>query len=281
MTSSAKLFGSTKLELTEEQLATYQRDGVLFIRKAFDACEVQELGDEADRILESHAHLLNENNLRTRYTPHHETGLPVFEKFDPFVDLSSVARMMVQDERILKPLSAIYGEPACLFKDKLIYKPPGATGAMLHQDWISWPGFPESFITVLVAIDPFTATSARRNSIWASTKVVTCRREIPSIMFWKRVSLRCDLHPWNWNQETWPFSHASSPTAPRLILVVSTDADISSVTTHCPMVETNTSHTMPSSISGFEPDIQNLDVASCTSHDYVVSNHGTKATNRA
>ena len=159
MTSSAKLFGSTKLELTEEQLATYQRDGVLFIRKAFDACEVQELGDEADRILESHAHLLNENNLRTRYTPHHETGLPVFEKFDPFVDLSSVARMMVQDERIRKPLSAIYGEPACLFKDKLIYKPPGATGAMLHQDWISWPGFPESFITVLVAIDPFTATS--------------------------------------------------------------------------------------------------------------------------
>jgi ectoine hydroxylase-related dioxygenase (phytanoyl-CoA dioxygenase family) len=66
---------------------------------------------------------------------------------------------MVQDERILRPLSVIYGEPACLFKDKLIYKPPGATGATLHQDWISWPGFPESFITVLVAIDPFTATS--------------------------------------------------------------------------------------------------------------------------
>ena len=107
MTSSSKLLGSRKSELTQEQVATYHRDGVLLVREAFDAYEVQELGDEADRILESHAHLLNENNLRTRYTPHHESGLPVFEKFDPFVDLSSVARMMVQDERIRKPLSAI------------------------------------------------------------------------------------------------------------------------------------------------------------------------------
>ncbi len=125
MTSKSTLLGSRKLGLTDEQLSTYHRDGVLLIRNAFDECEVRELGDEADRILATHIHLLNENNLRTRYTPHHESGLPVFEKFDPFVDLSSVARAMVQDERILQPLSAIYGEPACLFKDKLIYKPPG------------------------------------------------------------------------------------------------------------------------------------------------------------
>ena len=159
MTSNAELLGTMKFGLTEEQISNYQRDGVLLIRNAFDEREVRDLGDEADRVLETHDHLLNENNLRTRYTPHHENGKPIFEKFDPFVDLSSVARAMVQDERILQPLSAIYGEPACLFKDKLIYKPPGATGATLHQDWISWPGFPESFITVLVAIDPFTATS--------------------------------------------------------------------------------------------------------------------------
>src|SRR5262249_43202585 len=43
--------------------------------------------------------------------------------------------------------------------DKLIYKPPGATGATLHQDWIAWAGFPESFLTVVVAIDPFTVDS--------------------------------------------------------------------------------------------------------------------------
>src|SRR5205807_2640681 len=42
----------------------------------------------------------------------------------------------------------------CLFKDKLIYKPPGVQGYGLHQDWIAWPGFPRSFLTVLVPLDP-------------------------------------------------------------------------------------------------------------------------------
>jgi len=59
------------------------------------------------------------------------------------------------DRRLLDALANIYGEEACLFKDKLIYKPPGSAGAHLHQDYIAWPRFPKSFLTVVVAIDPF------------------------------------------------------------------------------------------------------------------------------
>jgi 2-aminoethylphosphonate dioxygenase len=50
-------------------------------------------------------------------------------------------------------LAELYGEEACLFKDKLIFKPPAAMGYGLHQDYIAWPGFPRSFVTVLVPID--------------------------------------------------------------------------------------------------------------------------------
>ncbi len=46
-----------------------------------------------------------------------------------------------------------------LFKDKIILKPPGAKGYDLHQDYIAWPGFPKSFITVAVAIDPSSAAN--------------------------------------------------------------------------------------------------------------------------
>jgi len=53
----------------------------------------------------------------------------------------------------------IYGEPAHLFKDKLIFKPPGAKGYAMHQDYISWPSFPESFLTIMVAIDPADAAA--------------------------------------------------------------------------------------------------------------------------
>jgi len=50
-------------------------------------------------------------------------------------------------------LAARYGEEACLYKNKRIYKPPGAKGYGLHKDWIAWPGFPHSFLTVLVPFD--------------------------------------------------------------------------------------------------------------------------------
>ena len=76
---------------------------------------------------------------------------------DPIADLSPAAREFAHDRRIFDALHDLYGEPACLFKEKLIYKPPGAEGATLHQDWIGWPGFPESFLTVVAAIDAFTA----------------------------------------------------------------------------------------------------------------------------
>jgi uncharacterized protein (DUF1501 family) len=61
---------------------------------------------------------------------------------------------VARDPRILEPLTAIYGDGACLFKDKLIFKSPGTSGYKLHQDYISWTSFPTSFVTVIVAIDP-------------------------------------------------------------------------------------------------------------------------------
>jgi len=159
MISDLKGISQANFALFPSQLNDYERDGVLNVKNVFDIQEMEALGAECDRVLSDARHLLNPNNLRTRFTPHHQTQEPVFEKFDPFAGLSELARQMTTDARILEPLRSIYGEPACLFKDKLIYKPSGATGATLHQDWISWPGFPETFVTVLVAIDPFTATS--------------------------------------------------------------------------------------------------------------------------
>ena len=50
-------------------------------------------------------------------------------------------------------MSQLYGDPACLFKDKLIFKRSGAKGYALHQDFIGWPTFPESFLTVVIPID--------------------------------------------------------------------------------------------------------------------------------
>ena len=141
---------------SEEQLAAYARDGFLALRDVFTPEEIAEFSDEVEEIAEAYAHLIDSKNMRVRFKSHPQTGESLFETFDPFADLSPIARAITSDRRILDRLAAIYGEPAELFKEKLIYKPAGATGATLHQDWISWPGFPETFLTVLVAIDPFT-----------------------------------------------------------------------------------------------------------------------------
>lgn len=133
----------------------YRADGYVVVRGLFDRHEMQELADEADRLLSEHYDLIDPLNLRCRYMPHCETGEKLFEVFDPVNDLSPVCERFSQDARILTLLEAIYGEPAVLFKDKLIFKPPGATGYRLHQDIpLAWPGFPNTFLTVLFPIDP-------------------------------------------------------------------------------------------------------------------------------
>src|SRR5262249_61367655 len=54
-------------------------------------------------------------------------------------------------------MESILGEPAGLFKEKLIFMPPGVLGYDLHQDIPRyWEGFPRTFLTVLIPIDPAT-----------------------------------------------------------------------------------------------------------------------------
>lgn len=138
--------------LTKEDLRRYQADGYLVIRNLFTTEEIAALESEAKDLIEREE-LIDTGNIRCRWQNHIETGECLFECFDPVIDLGSVCERVARDPRIIETLSAIYGEQACLFKDKLIFKPPGAKGYSLHQDYIGWKNFPKSFITVLVAID--------------------------------------------------------------------------------------------------------------------------------
>jgi ectoine hydroxylase-related dioxygenase (phytanoyl-CoA dioxygenase family) len=75
------------------------------------------------------------------------------------IDIGPVCRQFAYDRRLFDILRALYDDEAHLFKDKLIFKPPGATGYALHQDYIGWREFPESFITLIVAIDETNAAN--------------------------------------------------------------------------------------------------------------------------
>jgi hypothetical protein len=144
--------------LTPEQRHAYEHQGFLIVRGVFTANEISAAAAEAERLLDR-KDLIDQRNLRCRWQPNCADGECVFETFDPVIDLSPGCFRLARHERLLAILGELYGEPARLFKDKLIFKPPGARGYDLHQDYIAWPGFPRSFLTAAVAIDPCDAAN--------------------------------------------------------------------------------------------------------------------------
>ncbi len=128
--------------LSDADTVFYRREGYLIARGVFSADEMDRLAEDVERVCRERADLIDAHNMRVRFQNHHATNEPLLEVFDPISDLSPAAQALTCDRRILDRLHDLYGEPAELFKDKFIWKPAGALGATLHQDWIAWPGFP-------------------------------------------------------------------------------------------------------------------------------------------
>src|SRR4051794_3166438 len=116
----------------------YHERGFVVLREFFSRETMQSLDREARELWSDARGLISPRNLRCRYQSHHASGEKLFECFDPVIDLASEMASVASDERLLAVLTDVYGEPGQLFKDKLIFKPPGSAGYPLHQDYIAW-----------------------------------------------------------------------------------------------------------------------------------------------
>jgi ectoine hydroxylase-related dioxygenase (phytanoyl-CoA dioxygenase family) len=150
MTASAI---TTSLVLAPAQRQAYNNQGFLVVRRVFTPDEIAAAVTEADRLV-NRKDLIDTRNLRCRWQPHCDDGECLFETFDPVIDIAPVCAQLARHPQLLAILGELYGELAHLFKDKLIFKPPGARGYDLHQDYIAWPSFPRTFVTAAIAIDP-------------------------------------------------------------------------------------------------------------------------------
>jgi ectoine hydroxylase-related dioxygenase (phytanoyl-CoA dioxygenase family) len=145
-------------KLNDTHVEQYRADGFLIVREMFSPEEIAALTADADRVFQR-ADLKDSDNIRCRWQNDVNTGECRFDCFDPIIDLSPVCERVARDARLIDLVSDVYGEPAHLFKDKLIFKPPSALGYALHQDYIAWPSFPKTFVTAIVAIDGTDATN--------------------------------------------------------------------------------------------------------------------------
>ncbi|MCU0713009.1 MAG: phytanoyl-CoA dioxygenase family protein [Pirellula sp.] len=143
--------------LSNHDIDYYHEKGFLVVRDVFARSEIQALATDVERVVSERSDTFRHSNMRVRFKT---SGVDqVLEVIDPISDLSPVAKSFCHDSRITDRVGSVYGEAASLFKDKYFCKPAGTEGLALHQDWIAWPGFPESFLTVLVAIDQFSEAS--------------------------------------------------------------------------------------------------------------------------
>src|SRR5690606_30653599 len=99
------------------------------------------------------SHFQDPRHMRCRFAVAKESGAQILDAIDPITDVSEFARKIALSDKILDLLSLLYDDRPCLFKDKFILRNPGAPGYPPHQDFIAWPFYPHSFLTVLVAID--------------------------------------------------------------------------------------------------------------------------------
>jgi ectoine hydroxylase-related dioxygenase (phytanoyl-CoA dioxygenase family) len=139
--------------LSYGELDTYNKQGYLVLRGVFSEEEAKILQTECDRLLALSDYTADRYNIRAGHKMY-ANGSVAIERLDPVHDISAVFSALVKDERILAPLRDIYLDEPLLFKDKLIFKLPGANGYTMHQDAAWWHGFPvEGLISVMVAID--------------------------------------------------------------------------------------------------------------------------------
>lgn len=145
--------------LNQQQINLYERDGFLIVRGVFQADEMAALCAESNTLL-TRQELVDTQNIRCRWQ-NDAAGQCTFDCFDPVIDIGPVSNYFASDRRVFDILACLYDDEACLFKDKLIFKRPGVTGYQLHQDYIGWKEFPESFVTVIIPLD---ATDAQNGA---------------------------------------------------------------------------------------------------------------------
>ena len=115
------------MQLSSEQLADYQRDGILFLPALFDSSEIAALKAEQDRIFEMDL----EAHLRAKTGEF--LGTTAMDRVSPLY------RRLLCDDRLLSIAEQILGPELYCHQYKIIIKEPfGKLDLPWHQDYAPW-----------------------------------------------------------------------------------------------------------------------------------------------
>ena len=81
-------------------------------------------------------------------------------RVENFLEYHPEWERLIHDSRLRGVLEQLFGEPACLFKEKINLKLPGGNGFSAHQDAPAFAAFGQEFhITAMISIDGSTTVN--------------------------------------------------------------------------------------------------------------------------
>ena len=141
--------------LSGDHIDGWRREGFLAVRGLFSAAECDAMRRAADDLAAA-----PQVPGGVRWYSDDEAamvGRLVLSRIEYFRGFHPGLRSVMEDERLLTPLSLLWGEPAIVFKDKINYKIPGSSGFEAHQDaQAGWDKYCATQITVMVSLDATT-----------------------------------------------------------------------------------------------------------------------------
>jgi len=151
--------GQQRLVLTEDQLASYDRDGFLLI-KAKDVWTPKEL----KLIIDSVELMKDWQDKPGHYMKYYEpnsrdpTGSKLLCRIENFTQYNPGLEYVLNGDKLLNMSQDLFGERAIMYKEKINYKLPGGAGFQPHQDVAAgWWMYKQSLhVSCLISIDPAT-----------------------------------------------------------------------------------------------------------------------------
>ena len=129
----------------------YIEKGYTHFKSFFNHQVISELKEECEQILAKYQDIDCDPIQFSRVQTNE--GFSIY-RIDPIQGLSPKLRSILTSDRLKGMFLELFDQEVNLLKDKIIYKPPGARGFPLHQDY-SWSKgrFPLSLFTVIIPLE--------------------------------------------------------------------------------------------------------------------------------
>ncbi|MGB0588890.1 MAG: phytanoyl-CoA dioxygenase family protein [Myxococcota bacterium] len=140
--------------LTDEELASWRRDHRLVLRGACDGDALAHIRTWTDELASWPE---TPGKWMAYYERHAQDDTRMLCRIENFIPYHAGYKDLIQGPALMTLLSALMGEEAVLFKEKINFKLPGGAGFAPHQDAPAFASFGHRYhITMMVAIDDAT-----------------------------------------------------------------------------------------------------------------------------